>query len=219
MLFRSLFSGRGYNIESLTVAEVAHGEHGMGVIADGEAVGTVVAFAPPAVERAGVARKALEKVEQLPGDDQVLDLGRSFVDPQRAHRAIQAIDRVFRETTVADLVARQQEFVKAFKQQVSSSLSPFDLPKLVTADGVAVTVIAGQSRASILGLRELSCTCSMPMGCLAMDSLMLKAITVIAVCSRARAAALFRSRNCRAALAIWVSTDSTSPPPKIRMIP
>ncbi len=30
-------------------------------------------------------------------------------------------------------LARQQEFVKAFKQQVSSSLSPFDLPRLITA--------------------------------------------------------------------------------------
>jgi LCP family protein required for cell wall assembly len=40
----------------------------------------------------------------------------------------------FRHTD-SDLVrlARQQEFVKSFKQQVSSSLSPWDLPKLVSA--------------------------------------------------------------------------------------
>jgi LCP family protein required for cell wall assembly len=53
--------------------------------------------------------------------------------------------------TDSDLVrlARQQEFVKAFKQQISSSLSAFDLPKMVTA--VTKNVEVGSTGSSDLG--------------------------------------------------------------------
>jgi LCP family protein required for cell wall assembly len=46
-------------------------------------------------------------------------------------------------------LARQQEFVKAFKQQVSSSLSPFSLPKLVTA--ITKNIEVGSTGSSDLG--------------------------------------------------------------------
>src|SRR3954447_10406895 len=50
-------------------------------------------------------------------------------------------------------VARQQEFVKAFKQQVSSSMSAFDLPKIVTA--VVNHVEVGSTGSSDLGKQIL----------------------------------------------------------------
>ena len=83
----------------------------------------------------------------------------------------------------------------------------------------AVTAAAGKSRLSTAGLSPDSSTCSMPIGCLAMVSEILKASTVIAVCSTARAAALFRSRNWSEATAISVSIEVTMPPPRIKMIP
>jgi LCP family protein required for cell wall assembly len=60
----------------------------------------------------------------------------------------------FRHTD-SDLVrlARQQEFVKSFKQQISSSLSAFDLPKLVTA--VTHNVEVGSTGSSELGQQIL----------------------------------------------------------------
>jgi LCP family protein required for cell wall assembly len=50
-------------------------------------------------------------------------------------------------------LARQQEFVKAFKQQVSSSLSAFDLPKLVTS--LTHNIEVGSTGANDLGKQIL----------------------------------------------------------------
>jgi LCP family protein required for cell wall assembly len=50
-------------------------------------------------------------------------------------------------------LARQQQFVKAFKQQVSDSLSPLDVPKLVTA--VTKNIEVGSTGASDLGKQIL----------------------------------------------------------------
>src|SRR5437870_1015649 len=42
------------------------------------------------------SRLASRALEELLGDHEVLDLGRALVDPERAHRAVQPVDRVRR---------------------------------------------------------------------------------------------------------------------------
>jgi LCP family protein required for cell wall assembly len=66
-----------------------------------------------------------------------------------------ALEFVRYRHTDSDLyrLARQQEFVKAFKQQVSSSLSAFDVPKLVTA--VTKNIEVGSTGSNDLGKQIL----------------------------------------------------------------
>jgi hypothetical protein len=67
----------------------------------------------------------------------------------------QALDFVRYRHFDSDLyrLSRQQEFVKAFKQQISSSLSPFDLPKMVAA--ITKNVEVGSTGSGDLGKKIL----------------------------------------------------------------